>query len=897
MPGPAICVARGKASLIISRSRLFIRQSFGSLLPRAISTLTSRRLFRSGLTGQRNCPGAIMQRRHLTIIVMGVLLLLGYVRANPPAETANLVMIDASRPAPPPQTGKLHLGGKSPSGRELGVNSQYLTLDGAPWLPVMGEFHFSRYPEQDWEDELLKMQAGGIEIVSTYVFWIHQEEVEGQFDWSGRRNLRRFIELCRAHALYAFVRIGPWAHGECRNGGFPDWLIKKCPKLRSNDPCYLNCVRRYFGEIGKQLQGLFWKEGGPIIGVQLENEYLERGAEAGAAHIAELKRLALGSGIDAPLFTVTGWGDPEFPAGEVIPVFGGYPDAFWDTSLCMLPPSVNYFFNLTRDDGAVGANLRPLRPAMPHLEDYPFLTAELGGGMETSYHRRPAISADDVGALALAKLGSGANLLGYYMYHGGMNPAGKLSTLQESQATGYPNDLPVISYDFQAPLGEFGQVRPSYGVLKTLHLFLRDFGSELATMTPFEPAAAPVSIYDTQTPRVIARVKGDNGFVFINNYQRNYPLPARQDFQVALKLASETVTVPRKPTVVPAGAYLIWPVNLNMDGVLLKYSTAQLLSKVSTADADEYFFFAWPGIEPEFAVDTQSAAQVEAHTGEQSREEGIIYVRGVAPGTNVALEMRSASGRAVNIVVLPRQQAEECYKFSLAGRERVLLSPADVFLGAQALHLRSRTASQLDFSVFPALEPAPEASAPLRPARPDGVFEKYSAALTPGVIPVQWTEVHGPRSLGPVKMGPRVALAPTAADFERAGEWRIAVPENALKNLSNLFLRIQYVGDVGRLLSGGRLLDDNFYNGSAWEIGLKPFGDVALGRELILEIYPLRKGAPVYLPKDAWPPFPLSGGVAQMRSVSLAPEYELVVRTSPMPPREKEKPARSQPSP
>jgi beta-galactosidase len=855
----------------------------------------SRRLFRSGLPQRRDYLGAIMKRRHLTIIVMGVLVLLGHGRANPLGKAADVITIDASRPAPPPQTGKLRLGGKSPSGRELGVNSQYLSLDGAPWLPVMGEFHFSRYPEQDWEDELLKMQAGGIEIVATYVFWIHQEEVEGQFDWSGRRNLRRFTELCRAHGLYAFVRIGPWAHGECRNGGFPDWLIKKCPKLRSNDPCYLNYVRRYFGEIGKQLQGLFWKDGGPIIGVQLENEYLERGAEAGAAHIAQLKKLALEAGIDAPLFTVTGWGDPEFPLYQVVPVFGGYPDAFWDTSLCMLAPSVNYFFNLTRDDGAIGANLQPLRPALPHLEDYPFLTAELGGGMETSYHRRPAISADDVGALALAKLGSGANLLGYYMYHGGRNPAGKLSTLQESQATGYPNDLPVITYDFQAPLGEFGQVRPSYGVLKPLHLFLHDFGSELATMTPFQPVATPVSIYGTETPRVIARVRGDQGFVFINNYQRNYPLPARQDFQVGLKLASETVTVPRKPTAVPAGAYLIWPVNLNMDGVLLKYSTAQLLSKVATADADEYFFFAWPGIEPEFAVDAQSAAQVEAHTGEKSREQDTVYVRGVVPGTNVALEMRSASGRTVNIVVLTRQQAEECCKFSFAGREHILLSPADVFLDAQALHLRSRTASQLSFSVFPPLEAAPEASLPLRPARPDGVFEKYSAALTPGVIPVQCAEVHGPRSLGPVRMGPHVALAPTDADFDRAGEWRIAVPENALDNLSNLYLRIQYVGDVGRLGSGAQLLDDNFYNGSVWEVGLKAFGDLALGRELTLKIYPLRRGAPVYLPKNAWPPFPLSGEIAQMRGASLAPEYELVVKASPPPRPEKQKAAKPQP--
>jgi hypothetical protein len=496
--------------------------------------------------------------------------------------------------------------------------------------------------------------------------------------------------------------------------------------------------------------------------------------------------------------------------------------------------------------------------------------------METSYHRRPIIRADDVAAPALVKLGAGANLLGYYMYHGGMNPPGKLSTLQESQATGYPNDLPVISYDFQAPLGEFGQVRPSYGSLKVLHLFLRDFGSELAPMTPFQPRLTPASIYDRQTPRVIARIKGDQGFLFVNNYQRDYPLRAHRNFQVVLNLSSGVTTLPRKPMDIPAGAYFIWPVNLNLGGVLLKYATTQLLCRVRTADADNYFFFAWPGIEPEFAVDSQSAAQVAIAVGVKSTEGGMTYIRGIAPGANAALEMRSRGGKAVRIVVLTRAQAEECYKFTLAGREYVLLSPADVFFDQEALHLRSRASSQLSFSIFPPLEPPAEASAPLRSAGHDGIFMKYSAAVAQKVIPVQWHELRGPGRLGPVKMGQHVALAPTDADFDQAAEWRIVVPEGALKGLNNLYLRIRYVGDVGRLSSGGKLLDDNFYNGTTWEVGLRSFGDAALGRGLTLKIYPLRKGAPVYLPKGAWPLFPPSGEIAQIRSVSLAPEYELV---------------------
>ena len=88
---------------------------------------------------------------------------------------------------------------------------------------------------------------------------------------------------------------------------------------------------------------------------------------------------------------------------------------------------------------------------------YPFFTCELGGGMTASYHRRVLMYPADAESLGLAKLGSGVNLLGFYMYHGGENPEGKLTNLNETQATNYWNDLPVKTYDFQAPIGEYGQ--------------------------------------------------------------------------------------------------------------------------------------------------------------------------------------------------------------------------------------------------------------------------------------------------------------------------------------------------------------------------------------------------------------------------------------------------------
>jgi hypothetical protein len=102
----------------------------------------------------------------------------------------------------------LNLGGENPAGEKLDVTSLYFTRNGKPVLPVMGEFHFSRYDRNYWYEELCKMKAGGITVVSTYVFWIYHEEIEGEFDFTGDNDLRAFILECKKAGLEALIRIG-----------------------------------------------------------------------------------------------------------------------------------------------------------------------------------------------------------------------------------------------------------------------------------------------------------------------------------------------------------------------------------------------------------------------------------------------------------------------------------------------------------------------------------------------------------------------------------------------------------------------------------------------------------------------------------------------------------------
>ena len=108
-----------------------------------------------------------------------------------------------------------------PDGGTLGATNRFLTRDGSPWIPIAGEMHYSRIAAERWDTELAKMAAAGIDVVSTYVFWNHHEEREGEWDFSGNRNVRRFVELCARHGLHVIVRLGPFCHGEVRNGGLP----------------------------------------------------------------------------------------------------------------------------------------------------------------------------------------------------------------------------------------------------------------------------------------------------------------------------------------------------------------------------------------------------------------------------------------------------------------------------------------------------------------------------------------------------------------------------------------------------------------------------------------------------------------------------------------------------
>jgi len=755
--------------------------------------------------------------------------------------------IEAARATREVLSGHLRMGtGTSPGGGTLSVNSLYLLRDGRPWLPVMGEMHFARYPRRYWEESILKMKAAGVEIVASYVFWIHHEEVEGQFDWSGDRDLRHFAQLCGRHGMYFFPRIGPWCHGECRNGGYPDWLSRRCAP-RTMDPRYFEYVRRWYARVYAQLEGLLFKDGGPVIGVQLENEFescgFADGGSGGEEHMMLLKRLAREVGFDVPLYTATGWGSP-IPPDELLPVQGAYPDAPWSPGHHRLPPSGHFLFRDTPPVNVdVGADEEdPVYRPRYDVDRYPWLLAELGPGNQIKYNRRPVVTAGNAATMALVKLGSGANLIGYYMFHGGSNPVGRLSTMEEP---GYP----TISYDFQAPIGEFGQLRQSYHLLRRLHLFVRDLGTALAPMVPVLPHRRPHGPADVETLRCAARVRDGAGFLFLSNYQRYVENRDIGPVQVELALGDETLVLP--PFVLRKNVTAIWPFNLRMGGPLLKYATAQPLCRLLVEDGPCCVFFATPGVEPVYVFDGATVRGVGTTGGRVRWEGDRVVVSGLAPGPGCLVTVEAGDGRAVCILTLTAEQAERCWKGEVWGAERLFLSAADLRFDRDRLEVSRVGFSDLSFAVLPAPSGELLVGGEVVPGEEDGLWTRYPVEVERREVPV------------------RVEPLPTPGSDRR---WRITLPRDGLDGLGDLFLHIAYVGDVARLYLGDRLVADHFYYGPVWRVGLKRFAPQALEEGLTLQITPLSRDAEVYIEEEFRPDF-AGDSILELREVRAVPEY------------------------
>ncbi|MEH7414712.1 beta-galactosidase [Neobacillus drentensis] len=718
------------------------------------------------------------------------------------------------------------LGGSNLAGENYSFTNYYMEKNGRPFFGISGEFHFSRYNCEKWEDEIIKMKMGGINIIPTYIFWNHHEEEQGIFDWEGNKNLRRFVGLCGKHGMGVILRIGPFAHGEARNGGIPDWLFGRPFDLRSNDIEYLTYVKRFYQEIGKQVQGFLFKEGGPIIGAQIENEYEHAGAPweitngtgnewvpAGRdsdAHMIKLKELAIQAGIETPIYTSTGWGGAAAPVEEVLPLWGGY--AFWPWifygDVKEHPATPEFIFRDYHNDEQKNYGFTPAyRP-----ESLPFACCEMGGGMTVFYKYRFKLPYESVDAMTAMKTAGGCNLVGYYVFHGGSNPKGKKTPFMNENAT------PKISYDYQAPIGEFGQLRESYKRLKRQHYFYKTMEESFCktkTVLPYE--LKDMDPNDIETLRYAIRANEESGFVFINNYQDHVDTKDQKDFAITVNLENEEIRFPKSGSMSLAkDECCILPFNLDLNGLNLKYSTTQLLTSLEH-DGETYFFFFTPkGMKGEYYFESVDIQEVSVDNGSIISDENTLIQ--VSNEKISLVDIMLKSGKRLHVCTLTNEQSLNFWKYPYRGKEQVLITNAALLVAGEKIRLESEGLETVEIKSFPGFMDKIKIAGEETSCRNHGIFKEYKKTIS-----ISHTDLE----VKLVKQNKAV----------------IYFKPEVFDNVKELLLQIEYVGDIGYAFIDGELFHDNFCNHDTWEIGLQQHKQDLLEKGMYIYISPLKEGS------------------------------------------------------
>ena len=316
------------------------------------------------------------------------------------------------------------------------VEGKSFILDGKPFQIRSGEIHYSRVPRDEWRTRIQMAKAMGLNTVATYVFWNLHEAKRGEFDFGGEKDVAEFVRLCGAEGMKAIVRPGPYVCAEWDLGGLPAWLLAEPGiKLRSTDPKFMEPAKEWMRRTGAILQPLSVAQGGPVIMVQLENEYGFYGSDAG--YLDELQRALRSGGYQGTIFT------SDAATG----------DALRNGGQSGVLRAVNFGGGAETAFGA----LRKVAPGQPDF------TAEFWVGWFDQWGRpHHWIAAHDkVGDLDwMMRHGASFNL---YMFHGGTTRG----LMTGAGMDGHYRPL-TCNYDYAAPLNESGRPTEKYRAFRAV---------------------------------------------------------------------------------------------------------------------------------------------------------------------------------------------------------------------------------------------------------------------------------------------------------------------------------------------------------------------------------------------------------------------------------------------
>lgn len=318
------------------------------------------------------------------------------------------------------------------------VGNGHFVLDGRPVQIISGEMHYGRIPQPYWRDRMLKAKAMGLNAVTVYAFWNVHEPSPDEWNFSGQYDVAQFVRDAQEAGLYVILRPGPYVCAEWSFGGYPNWLLKDQKiQVRSLDPKYLKAAQDYMNHLGAQLKPLLWTNGGPIIAVQVENEYGSYGNDK--TYLEAVKNMVINAGLGGVvMYTADGPG-------------------LWGGTLPELPAAIDVGPGEAENGFAQLLKFRPNSPLMYAAEFYPGWFDQWGKPHETGAPIEKQLK-------DLSWILSHGYSVSLYMFHGGTD----WGFMNGANAKGQSFEPQTTSYDYAAPLDEAGNPTPHYYALRDL---------------------------------------------------------------------------------------------------------------------------------------------------------------------------------------------------------------------------------------------------------------------------------------------------------------------------------------------------------------------------------------------------------------------------------------------
>lgn len=314
------------------------------------------------------------------------------------------------------------------------VGDKTFLLNGKPFVVKAAELHYPRIPRPYWEHRIKMCKALGMNTVCLYVFWNIHEQQKGKFDFTGNNDVAEFCRLAQRNGLYVIVRPGPYVCAEWEMGGLPWWLLKKKDiRLREPDPYFMERVKLFERKVGEQLASLTIQNGGPIIMVQVENEYGSYGENK--AYVSAIRDIVRQSGFDKVTLFQCDWAS-NFEKN-------GLDDLVWTMN-----------FGTGADIDQQFRRLGELRPNAPQM------CSEFWSGWFDKWGARHETRPAKAMVEGIDEMLSKGISFSLYMTHGGTS----FGHWAGANSPGFAPD--VTSYDYDAPINEYGQATPKYWELR-----------------------------------------------------------------------------------------------------------------------------------------------------------------------------------------------------------------------------------------------------------------------------------------------------------------------------------------------------------------------------------------------------------------------------------------------